>query len=106
MSETFSNKLTPAELERLAYLSEECSEVIHIINKIIRHGYGDETTQYNNRDLLCREFVDVEKALYLMYVMGDINPDDLDKYGDNIPQYRYMHHQDLEKIREANQNNM
>ena len=106
MSEVFSNNLTPAELERLAYLSEECSEVIHIINKIIRHGYGDETTQYNNRDLLCRELIDVEKAKDLMYVMGGFQLEDLDKDVDDVPQYRYMHHQDLEKLNEANQNNM
>lgn len=35
----FSNNLSDAELERLAYLAEECGEVQQIIGKIIRHGY-------------------------------------------------------------------
>lgn len=35
----FSNELTPAQLERLALLSEEMSEAQQAIGKIIRHGY-------------------------------------------------------------------
>jgi NTP pyrophosphatase (non-canonical NTP hydrolase) len=33
------NQLTPAEEERLAWLIEECSEVIKACTKIQRHGY-------------------------------------------------------------------
>lgn len=33
------NELTPAEVERLALVAEECGEVIHIIGKVLRHGY-------------------------------------------------------------------
>lgn len=33
------NGLSPAEVERLALLAEECGEVIQTVGKILRHGY-------------------------------------------------------------------
>ena len=56
------NGLSPAEAERLAMLAEECGEVIHIVGKILRHGYdsyhpADPTV--TNRDLLGRELTDL-----------------------------------------------
>jgi NTP pyrophosphatase (non-canonical NTP hydrolase) len=86
----FSNNLTPAELERLAYLAEECGEVVQIVMKILRHGYGDETTKYNNRELLKDEIIDVQKALYLMCKKNDIV---FDFETLEEPTYKYMHHQ-------------
>ena len=34
------NELSPAQAERLAYLLEECAEVIKAGTKILRHGYA------------------------------------------------------------------
>lgn len=70
MEQKFSNKLTPAELERLALLAEECSEVIQIINKIIRHGYESynpfDKNKTENRLLLAREIAHVYYAIDLV----------------------------------------
>lgn len=61
------NKLTPAETERLAYLMEECAEVIQIIGKIQRHGYNSynpfDEKKLDNRALLNMELSDVLKAM-------------------------------------------
>lgn len=48
MEYNFSNDLSPEELERLAILIEECSEVQQIACKILRHGYNS----YNPNDRL------------------------------------------------------
>lgn len=58
--------------------------------KILRHGYGDKTTMYDNRELLKDEIIDFQKALYLMCKNKDIVFDfkSLDE-----PTYKYMHHQ-------------
>ena len=42
MSTNHFNKLTEAEQERLVILAEECSEVIQIVCKILRHGYDSD----------------------------------------------------------------
>lgn len=54
------NKLTPAEDERLACLSEEMGEVIQAIGKIQRHGYDSTNPDVlvggpNNRETLAME---------------------------------------------------
>jgi MazG nucleotide pyrophosphohydrolase domain len=56
------NKLTEAEQERLAILIEECSEVIQVACKILRHGYDSDNKgqlQETNRRSLERELGDV-----------------------------------------------
>ena len=73
MSEHF-NGLTPAEAERLAMLSEECAEVIQIIGKIMRHGYGSchpESPGFTNRESLEEEVGDVHAVLHMMREAGD-----------------------------------
>ena len=79
------NKLTPAELERIALLAEECGEVIQAVNKIIRHGYESSHPDHdeNNR-------YDLEK---------ECGAGDLDKHGiHNQADYKaksvvhYLHH--------------
>jgi hypothetical protein len=64
------NELCPAELERLALLSEECGEVIAIIGKILRHGYEScnpfDVSRTRNRELLEKEIGDVEYAISLL----------------------------------------
>jgi hypothetical protein len=51
-------KLTLAQNERLVILSEECAEVIQIINKIQRHGYDNyhpDNPMQDNQFLLEKE---------------------------------------------------
>ena len=68
--------LSPAEQERLAVLSEECSEVIQIVNKIWRHGYEsthpDDPDGDTNRDMLQKELGHVEAAKTMMISACDI----------------------------------
>ena len=91
------NKLTHAELERLAILAEECGEVIQAVNKIIRHGYERYHPDHaeNNRYDLEKECGDVRHAMIRLCDAGD-----LDKQGiHNKADYKaksilnYLHHQ-------------
>lgn len=91
------NKLTAAQDERLAILSEECAEVIQIINKIQRHGYNSyhpRDPHTTNRQLLEKEIGHVRHAVELM-INIDICNDFIEvnkvKKGENIGQY--LHHQ-------------
>lgn len=71
------NKLTPAELERLAILAEECGEVIQVVNKVIRHGYEDyspfDETKTTNRSNLEKEIGDLTFIVDFMNEHTDIN---------------------------------
>lgn len=71
----FSNELSNAELERLAILSEEMSEVNKIICKIIRYGYEscNPKTKETNRILLEKELGDVVNAFNMMEESNDIS---------------------------------
>lgn len=69
------NKLTPAEAERLALLSEECGEVIQAVGKILRHGYESKHPDGGptNRESLERELGDVRWVIETMKDSGDID---------------------------------
>lgn len=90
------NELTPAEAERLAYLIEECGEVIQACTKILRHGYKSRNPSSedsaNNQDMLEMEIADIKKALRLMFMNKDINLDRVQAY-ENYPHKNYFHHQ-------------
>lgn len=79
MSEPFSNKLTPAEAERLAFLAEECGECVQAIGKILRHGYesrnptDDPHNSSSNRQTLEKEMGDVRAAMIMLCNAGDIS---------------------------------
>lgn len=92
---THFNKLTPAEHERLSYLMEECAEVIHIIGKIMRHGYNSydptNSTRINNRKLLEKELADVNTAVKFMDKHKDISIKDIQEQTKN-PNFRYWHY--------------
>lgn len=96
MSSNF-NQLSPAEVERLALLAEECGEVVQAISKVLRHGY--ESTHPDggptNRRLLETEIGHVEHAIFRMHEAGDIDPlavlDSVDEKAKKIG--RYLHHQ-------------
>jgi len=97
--------LTPAELERLALLSEECAEVIQAVAKIQRHGYesaypvGGPT----NRERLEKELGDVRYAIHLMLCREDIDPIRISEWCEAKAQsvQEYLHHQrGLKKVLE------
>lgn len=93
----FSNKLSPAETERLALLAEECGEVVHIIGKILRHGYESyHPSGYDtNRQLLTGETGDLYAALQMMADVGDLKMIEvLDAAQDKRERVKeYLHHQ-------------
>lgn len=105
MRESF-NKLSDAEDERLAILSEECSEVIKAVCKIQRHGYEsynptletDEERSPTNRETLQRELGDLQLAIELMTFAGDVDANDIvrwqERKGNSIK--RWTHHQPSE----------
>lgn len=96
MSEHF-NQLTPEEAERLAMLAEEAAEVIQVVGKILRHGYGskhpDNLDGPDNRAMLRRELADLQAVTTMMTYAGDLPglPEDLGRIG--ARKLRYTHHQ-------------
>lgn len=96
-TQKFSNKLTDAELERLALLNEECAEICWIVSKIIRHGYESynpfDDAQTPNRELLEREIGDLRLALDLM-IGTDIDVEIVEHYQKQkaINIKPYLHH--------------
>ena len=92
------NGLTPAETERLALLAEECSEVVQVIGKVLRHGYesthpfGHET----NRELLDKELGHIEYARVLMVNNNDIDTENQEAaFEEKAKTIKpYLHHQD------------
>ena len=67
--------LSPAEIERLSMLAEECGEVVQAVGKVLRHGwdcsspYGSRT----NRVTLEREVGDVRAIVGLMLDSHDLH---------------------------------
>jgi len=97
---------TPAERERLALLAEECSEVVQIAMKILRHGYESyhpDDPDEDNRELLEKELGDVRFATRLMIEAKDINKGEIHSYahakGDSVAQY--LHSQPDELVKKA-----
>lgn len=98
MTETF-NKLSPAEIERLALLIEEAAEVQAIACKVLRHGYGshnpDDAKAGNNRRQLAKEIGDLRYAIDLMVAFGDV-PQEGIHIGRSSAEHKkpqYLHHQ-------------
>ena len=96
MSEHF-NRLTPAEAERLAILAEECGEVIQIVGKILRHGYGSRHPDGgpDNCALLEREVTDLMAIRSAMVNCGDFRTPNPAAIADAWrKKLRYSHHQE------------
>lgn len=67
------NKLSPAETEALAILLEECSEIVQVCGKILRHGLDSDNNgglEMTNREHLCKEIADVEIAVMILVKHG------------------------------------
>ena len=91
------NSLTEAEQERLVILAEECAEVIHIISKILRHGYTsfnpDVEIGPNNRGLLEQELADLLLAYKQLDLHGDIDITNVSHQADRKARTNtYIHH--------------
>lgn len=106
MSDHF-NDLTPAEAERLACLAEEMGEAIHIIGKILRHGYesynpndmlemGAATPR--NRRLLENELGHVRHWMIELCLAGDLSKEAIHRAADakKLAVRPYLHHQSRE----------
>lgn len=104
MSAPFSNRLSPAELERLAILSEECGEVQQVIGKIMRHGYEsvnpleivpEDIYPTQNRWSLEKECGDLLWAMGIMVAARDMNRTSIDlAFSEKGPRAeKYLHHQ-------------
>jgi hypothetical protein len=93
-----------ALLERLVILNEECSEVQHIISKILRHGmdsFHPDSPEITNTFLLQEELGD------LLYAIGMVISKDLDEslvftYTVNRPMdiAKYLHFNNIEDLKE------
>lgn len=92
------NQLTPAEHERLSILFEECSEVIQIVGKIMRHGFESYHPEgiKTNRQLLEKELGDLKYATFMMCHSEDISEKRVNDFMKlkNMKIGKYLHHQD------------
>lgn len=70
MSDNF-NKLTPKQTEILTCIAEECSELIHIICKTLRHGLDNydptKPTKITNQTQITNEIGDLCKTIDLAF---------------------------------------
>lgn len=93
------NRLSEAEAERLALLSEECGEVVQIVGKILRHGYEShnpfDPQKRSNRSLLEKEIGDVCAAMEILDSAGDIREPEIGRHAiEKIASVKkYLHHQ-------------
>lgn len=91
--------LTPAEVERLSLLAEECGELIQVIGKILRHGYEsrhpNDLNGPTNRGLLGKEGGDVLFALRFLDKNRDVAwaafEQGCERKSESVGQY--LHHQ-------------
>ena len=88
---------TPAEIERLALLAEECGEVVQMVGKILRHGYNSKhpDTGEMNRTLLENEIGDLFAAIELMLKAEDLyKPSIIDAAAAKLAKVdQWLHHQ-------------
>lgn len=93
------NKLTPAETERLAILAEEMAESIHVIGKILRHGFEDKNPNIadslSNRANLEKELGHVRNSMIMMCESGDLSKDVIHLWAEEKRASIgiYLHHQ-------------
>ena len=96
--------LSHAQIERLAFLSEECGEVVQAIGKILRHGYDS----YNptvmdgpcNKEALEDELGHIQTAIRMLEQSGDINARQITKSAIRKigTVEKWLHHQGLPNV--------
>lgn len=92
------NSLSKAEIERIAWLSEELGEALQCVGKILRHGYESKNPNdphhKGNRADLEREMADIYAAISLMNDEGDISLFRVMRNSMGFDyESRYFHHQ-------------
>jgi NTP pyrophosphatase (non-canonical NTP hydrolase) len=96
------NELTPAQVEALALIIEECAEVQHAATKILRHGLIATNPllleSVTNQEDLARELGDVIASISLLDSIGLIDGSMLSTYAmgkiGRLPQY--LHHIEID----------
>lgn len=105
---TTFNELSPAQVERLYYLSEELAESIQAVQKILRHGYESKNPSKvnspTNRQHLEEELGQVIIAIGLLIETDDIDEVEMILHGEKKVKElgQWMHHQPqdlLDKIK-------
>jgi NTP pyrophosphatase (non-canonical NTP hydrolase) len=90
--------LTAGQIERLAWLAEECGEVAQAVGKILRHGYQSASPfgGPTNRVALERELGDMRAAVERMFEAADLRPGDVRAWERRkmVDAGQWMHHQD------------
>lgn len=92
-------KLTPAQIERLALLSEEAGEVVQAVGKILRRGYRrghPRVKSRTNRAHLEEELGNFGNAVRMMVDAGDVDFDKIAAAEEEKSQTvgKYLYHQD------------
>ena len=99
---TAFNNLWPAEAERLAMLAEEAGEIVQIVGKILRHGYGSyhpANPDMDNREMLNRELLDLISVHILMMRQGDLPEIPTESIHSILQKkMRYAHHQEDSRL--------
>ena len=96
--------LTPAEIERLAILAEECGEVVQAVGKVLRHGWESQSPYGGkpNRQALEREIGNVRAVVNLMLDSGDVRLAELQAWQRRKREQveKWTHHQNCSMPRE------
>lgn len=96
---TTFNQLSPAEVERLYYLSEELAESIQAIQKVLRHGYESKNPTkpdgLTNREHLSEELGQALLAIELLCLGDDLDMYDMQLSATSKSKElgQWMHHQ-------------
>jgi len=89
--------LTAAQIERLAWLAEECGEAVQAVGKVLRHGYqvGSPFGGPINRVSLEKELAHVQAAIDCMKDAHDLRRGDMSMWRKKklVDVQQWMHHQ-------------
>lgn len=89
--------LSPAQIERLALLAEECGGVIHVVGKVLRHGYSSASPfgGAKNQVALERELGDLGAAVQMIESAGDVRRGDVKHWQAKkaVNVHKWLHHQ-------------
>lgn len=94
------NKLTPAEIERLAKLAEECGEIVQMVGKILVHGWDAfhprDPQQKSNREELAKEIGGLSAVVSIMKDAGDVSRRTIISAMDDKMEHiwKYLHEQE------------
>jgi NTP pyrophosphatase (non-canonical NTP hydrolase) len=92
------NRLSPRDAELLAWLAEECGEVVQAIGKVLRHGWdGRDPTRdgsNTNRRNLEKELGDVARAVITLADVGGVDDTRIKALSAKKPSGRWLHEQE------------